>query len=396
MGPKAVRERRDFSFSPTSFRTLRLASNLSLADIGRRLSVTRGYVRQLESGDRQPSPSMLAAVAEILHAEPKLLCRSDRYLSVLPESDFRSTTTRKRDRESAQAYTALTRQLVGYFIDRWGMVVGATKLPRLELATEKGIDLAAARCRAALGLPALAPIANLVRVVESAGVFVIDFDSVAPSIDAFCARTDPPIIVRSTLKGSTSRARLNLAHELAHLVLHRDARPGDPLHEQQANEFASAFLFPTAAFEREFPATNRWIWGDLFRLKARWGLSVAAIVLRAQQLGKIDAERGRNMWIYMSSRGWRRSPEPDEPEPEQPELLVAAFAKIYEIKGVRPSAVLEELGWTDALCRRVLGRDIYESVQRIAPPPIRLLDRGPSWKLDTQRPSAEPDRPDET
>ena len=43
------------------------------------------------------------------------------------------------------------------------------------------------------------------------------------------------------------------------------------------------------------------------RLKAKWGVSIQALVRRARDLAIIDYNRYRSLMIQISSRGWRKN-----------------------------------------------------------------------------------------
>ncbi|MCH6544747.1 MAG: ImmA/IrrE family metallo-endopeptidase, partial [Deltaproteobacteria bacterium] len=74
-----------------------------------------------------------------------------------------------------------------------------------------------------------------------------------------------PCIFLNPSKRSASRSRFDIAHELGHLVLHADAAPGSPIHEKEANAFASAFLLPRETFGSECP--TQLSWSDFWKLK---------------------------------------------------------------------------------------------------------------------------------
>ncbi|RGW08687.1 ImmA/IrrE family metallo-endopeptidase [Bifidobacterium pseudolongum] len=117
------------------------------------------------------------------------------------------------------------------------------------------------------------------------------------------------------------RMRFTLAHELGHLILHRDREPERV--EDEANRFAGALLFPRTAAAQELHADMTL--NDFAHVKARWGVSVAALTRRALDLDVIDGDRYRSLQIQLSNRGWRTR-EPVEVEPEDASLLAQMAA----------------------------------------------------------------------
>lgn len=375
MVPKAER----VAFSPSALRAARCLAGLSLSELGRRLDVSKQFMQLLEAGDRWPSPELLERAAAVLGFAPAFF-RCPLHSAGVVEHDlfFRSLErTTLRDREQARQGVAVFRKL----IERLGQEL---RFPRLDLpvvraATELQIERAALDCREVLDLGTDAPIHNVVRAVERAGIFVTDLRCGGPEIDAFGVRGSPPIIVRNTAKASTSRQRFDVAHEVGHMVLHRDQHPGDKQQELQAHRFAGAFLLPAEAFRREFAQLRGSHWSQLFALKARWGMSVQAIAKRAQQLDLLTGPQYDRLAVRFSRAGWRRYSEPEEPTPEHPELLVIALRELHAATGTTPQQVLDELGWSEPLLRRLCGDVVADQILKIvAAPVLRMFEAPPS------------------
>src|SRR5258708_40375904 len=92
------------------------------------------------------------------------------------------------------------------------------------------------------------------RVLEHAGVIVTRLDE-ASKLDAFSRKGRAggvTVVVLNTAKGSTSRTRFDMAHELGHLVMHSKPTLELADREKQADRFAAAFLLPRRGFAREF------------------------------------------------------------------------------------------------------------------------------------------------
>src|SRR5690606_5299417 len=85
------------------------------------------------------------------------------------------------------------------------------------------------------------PIQNMVHLLESKGVFVFWLHHDDPALDAISFwKEDKPYVLLNSLKLAGDRARFDAAHELGHLVLHRQSTSlTDKDKEQEANKFAS-------------------------------------------------------------------------------------------------------------------------------------------------------------
>jgi Zn-dependent peptidase ImmA (M78 family)/DNA-binding XRE family transcriptional regulator len=156
------------------------------------------------------------------------------------------------------------------------------------------------------------PIVNMIRTLERVGVWCFAMP-VLEDGDAFCLwmeieQRSIPIIAVSA-KAPVDRLRLSVAHELGHLVLHRDSilRSRKDV-EEEAFSFAAEFCMPAQAMEREM--TGPITLSTLARLKLRWGISIAALVRRAHELKLITTRQYHYLFQQLSARGWRTEEPP--------------------------------------------------------------------------------------
>ena len=158
-------------------------------------------------------------------------------------------------------------------------------------------------------------------------------------LDAFSFWHDGrPFVLLNTQK-SAERSRLDAAHELAHLVLHRHRQLASKEAEREAYEFAGQLLMPATAIKGM--ARRVVTLETLLELKAFWGASAAAVAFRLHAVGAISDWTYRQLFQQLSVRGWRRA----EPNPE-PREVSQAFAKIYDhlaLEGVSRKDVAREL-----------------------------------------------------
>lgn len=121
------------------------------------------------------------------------------------------------------------------------------------------------------------------------------------------------VACRSGLPGE--RQRMNLSHEMGHLVL-KMSRYVDE--EKAAFRFAGAFLAPRDALTREVGSRRGSIdFREILFLKRRYGMSAQALVRRLFDLGVISEGHYRKWCIEINRRGFRRR-EPEELAAEEP------------------------------------------------------------------------------
>jgi len=183
-----------------------------------------------------------------------------------------------------------------------------------------------------------APIADMTLTLENNGVIVSRAKFDADELNAFsqwCDRDSTPYMVLGTDKASAVRLRFNAAHELGHILLHRNIekrhlgnRATHALLEKQAHRFASAFLLPAKRFSEE-------VWSpslEGFRsLKQYWKTSIGTMIARCEELEILNPDQSKRLWIYMNRKGWRKAePYDDQLPTEAPRLLRRSFQVLVD------------------------------------------------------------------
>jgi Zn-dependent peptidase ImmA (M78 family) len=102
------------------------------------------------------------------------------------------------------------------------------------------------------------------------------------------------------------RFRFTAIHELAHLHLILPDSLTQKEKESCCHRFAGAFLIPRKPFQDCFGVNRVNIaLAELRAIKAEWGVSVAAIMKRASNLGLVTAGRYKTYCIVAAKNGWR-------------------------------------------------------------------------------------------
>jgi Zn-dependent peptidase ImmA (M78 family) len=225
---------------------------------------------------------------------------------------------------------------------------------RLRFGSREEIEDAALSVRRSWGLGD-GPIEHVVRQLERHGVVTTRLALGRHDLDAYSVWFDDrPVVALGADKGSTARSRFDAAHELGHGVLHDRADLGLRETEDQAHRFAAAFLMPEDSI-RSFlsPSVD---WRELMNVKAAWGVSLAALLIRARDLRILSQARYVSAMKYMSAKGWRRTEPGDRAlgAPEAPRLLGAALRRLKD-QGQDLSSVTDEAGLPFDLISEVLA-----------------------------------------
>jgi Zn-dependent peptidase ImmA (M78 family)/DNA-binding XRE family transcriptional regulator len=317
---------------------LTLARNLRglrKVDLAEEIGLTPAAVSQYERGSARPSRQTLARIALALrlppeffqYGRPSLRCSEEQF-------HFRSLRdTTKLQRQQMLAFTQLLAEFVQGLSD-W------VELPAVTLSSDVAseatstplsfaqIERLADQARSSWGL-GTGPIDHMVVLLESKGCVVSRLELGTLQVDAYSGWAGGrPIVILASDKADAARSRFDAAHELGHLLMHHDVEPGSAAAEREAQYFAGAFLMPRASFRKELPGALDWrLYVDL---KRRWGVSIAAQLKRAENLGILGGNAYRRAMRHLSAVGWRTREPGDLVSPEQPTVLPRAFAIVLQ------------------------------------------------------------------
>ena len=354
-------------FAGANLRLARLFHDLSLAELGDKVGVSKQFLSRLETGAESVSSSLEIALSEELNVLPGFFHHVDAIPITDEQCHFRrQLTTKVALRQVARARGEMLKRMVGV-LDKH------VELPRYEVneaepVNPEEIERGAERFRSIFGLGA-GPLSNVTRVAENAGAVVVKVHGLAPEIDAISFATKRPLIALNGTGRSACRERFGVAHELGHFSLHIGVLTGDRLTETQANRFASALLMPRTTFSSECRLAirgSRLHWQGLSELKIRWKVSKAAIIFRGRQLGMFSDDQARAGYIGLNRHGEAVQESEDYLiENEQPEVITASLKVMKEHYGVPQSAVAREMQVRPALLEDLLSSSVTHSAGNV-------------------------------
>ncbi len=328
-------------------REARGLTSVGLADI---LGVSSGAISNYEKNRQSPRPEVMQLISEKLNLPIGFFLEPcEDALKRIFFRSLASTTKSARTRASRRlAWLQRISRYVRLYFDLPALNLPALDLPRNPLEiTDKQIEDAAIKCRELFCIEQ-GPIADLVTVLENNGIVVSRGLLDADNMDAFCEWDDEiPFIFLGADKTSAARSRMDAAHELGHLILHRFVEPQQlrtpgfhKLLEQQAFRFGSAFLMPSSWLKELWAPTL-----DAFlALKARWKVSIAAMISRSENLGVVNADQAQRLWINYNRRQWRKNePLDDKLIPEEPRIIKRCLELLLEDRTKTRDQILLDL-----------------------------------------------------
>lgn len=220
-------------------------------------------------------------------------------------------SSNKRDLNSQRIKAKYVAQIYGTlarYVDFWPYNVP-------EFKDTQNIASAAQRLRDYWGL-GQEPIQDMISLMERNGIIMSEFATDTKKIDAFYQYGEIKdsayhCVVLGTEKPSFVRRQFSAAHELGHIVLHEKFNDLDDAsredfrkREDEANEFAAAFLLPKAAFLNDLKMCPNKL-TRYVELKRKWRVSISAMVVRAYNLEAINQNQYQYLMRQISKNGWR-------------------------------------------------------------------------------------------
>lgn len=282
----------------------RLKARLSQRELAERVGVSAMSISKYENNAMLPGAETLFKLAQVLDVRLEFLLRQAPHLHIEP-------VYRCRKRMGAKAQDAVKVQIQDW-LERYLLVESflpddvRVQMPQGFPRTVRTLDdteRAAAALREAWQLGS-DPIDNLTELLEEKGV-KIGLVEGADDFDACTFLYDDliPVIAVNQAR-SADRQRFDLAHELGHLMMRV---VGSLDEEKAAHRFAAAFLVPAEVAVMELGHRRSHLdLLELLKLKEKYGMSVAAWIYRAGDLGILSDSAARQLWRQLSASGWRK------------------------------------------------------------------------------------------
>ena len=338
------------AFQGARLKKARIYNGLTVAELANMIPCSRQTISMYESGLNPPKDmEIVNQISSALGFPPKFFLEEDIPI-VTGSTYFRAQlTTSKKYRDEQIQKMSLIAALYSFLQEY-------IEFPQYTATECSGLspEEAAAKLREEWELGA-EPIKNLIYETEQHGILVTSFPTRTDKIDAFSDMVNIDgqavyLIAYSSNKTSVARIHFDVAHELGHICLHEWSEDVEALEpdefrerENEANAFAASFLLPEQTFRKDIEkhATELPYYT---KLKAKWKVSIQAMIRRSYSLGIISMHEYQNMIRTLQRRGQRKSePLDDKLQTASPSMLKAAVTMLLEENVFTPREFMDEL-----------------------------------------------------
>ena len=300
-------------------RAARVRAQMSQRALAEKVGVSHTAISKYERGLDVPGADVLTRLAQALGVKVEYFFRPS-IVTVTAPAYRRKRALPERARKAiiAEVQDWLERyvEVERLFPEEQPQFQLPPDFPRQVASLEDVEEVALAlRVHWRLGLD---PLDNLAELLEDRGIKV----GLVKAHDTFDALTlwsdgEPVIVLREGMPGD--RQRFSMAHELGHLVL----KAAEGLDEEKAaNRFAAAFLVPKPVAYMELGRRRRHIYiHELHLLKHKYGMSMAAWITRARDLGIISQALAERLFREFKRRNWWHEEPGDPLPPEAPQRM---------------------------------------------------------------------------
>ena len=296
---------------------LRLDRELTQEGLARKAGVSRVALGKIERGDVVPRARTLGVLAKALEVPVGEL--------VTPVRPLGSVRFRARTRVHAReqilaevskwldAYSGLEADLDAYRPFKFELPPGCSRDP----------IAAAQTARHAVGLGSEEPVRDICGLLEENGVKLLLLETKRDSffgLSVGIGDGGPAVVVNTWDRISVERWIFTAAHELGHVLLHpseyqREATELPMQAEREADEFASEFLMPEAAFAAEWETTRgHSLLVRVLKVKRIFRVSYKTVLYRLVASGRETSEVWRAFQRQHRDHFGKTLRKTDEPE----------------------------------------------------------------------------------
>lgn len=291
------------------FKSARIMNGLSLQDLADRIEnkVSRQALHKYEKGDAMPDSELLGILCNVLHIRPDYFTRDIKV-------ELESIHFRKHEKLPTKEQSGIierSREILSRYLELEDFVglngPFVNPIQKATVSSLEDIESIVDFLRKEWGLYET-PIPNVIELLEDKHIKILEMEE-GDEFDGLQAiikdGSNPLFVLNASKLKSKDRKRFTSLHELGHLllplngILEKDA-------ERYCHAFAGAMLLPrNAAFKVLGTKRNKLSIHELGIIKQQYGISIQAIIYRANNLRIISDSYMKYLFRYINEMGWK-------------------------------------------------------------------------------------------
>lgn len=292
------------------FKSARLLNGFSLQDVVDKLSrtITRQAIYRYEKGEVIPDSEMIDEFSKLFNVRPDFFFNP---MSVeIGEVNYRklkiSAKEEIRIQEQTKDYLSRYLEIEEILGIKYDFVNPLKDYPAVSEYANVNQAANILRKEWKLGTGAMPNIAELLED-KHIKVLKIKADGNFDGLQTYANGTIPVIAYNeSQMDNKKDRLRFTLLHELGHLLLDFNESLTHKQIETLCHQFAGAMLLPDAAIKQELGEHRKQLSiNELGNIKKQYGISMQAIVMRANVCKIVNNNYTRQFFKMMDDNNWR-------------------------------------------------------------------------------------------
>lgn len=376
------------SVVPVRIKEARVSRGYSLNDLAEKLDVSKQLISKYETGLIKIPVENLVKVSELLNFPIEFFYKPK---NIVAENSSEGIIFFRSLRATSKKTKISLEQNIEFMKEIYSFIQQYIEFPKLDIPEDINVDYKIGindnyieevalklRNHWQLGCD---PINNLANLLLKKGIIITRAELKSQKVDAFSKLTSigVPFVILGSDKDSAVRSRMDLAHELGHIILHSHIQQEEfqrnyNIIESEAKRFASAFLLPADEFAKDIYSTKL---DSFIYLKQKWKVSIAGIIVRAHSLNILSNDQYSYLFKQISAKRWRiREPLDDIIKFERPNMIKEAIELLIENNILTAEEFLDSIGMNhkdiENLC--FLPNGYFQSmISHIDKPKLKLI-----------------------
>lgn len=302
------------AFNPDMLKIARESRKLTQKELADKLIISQVLISKIEAGIYNVSEDILSSLSKILDY-PTTFFENDCYaLDMGIRLHRKRSTLTKKEESYIDSIASINNICISKILNFVDIDIN---IPEILVDDYKTPEDIAIDIRYLWDIPK-GCIKNLTAILEKAGIFISEVDENPRKFDAvsFYNKKYGFGVIIINKNQPADRYRFTLAHELGHLIMHRNTISATK--EQEANRFAANLLMPAEEIADDLKNLQFW---NLPTLKQIWRVSMAALIVRAHDLALIDDKKYTSLNVRLSQMRYRQNEPTMNIEKEEPSLF---------------------------------------------------------------------------